>query len=49
MHMALFKRCRMGKEVYLQRIWRRERSLHADPAKCGDTSMTYTGLLFGMS
>jgi len=47
--MALFKRCRMGKEVYLQRIWRWERSLHPDAAKCGDSSMTHTGLLFGLS
>lgn len=36
-------------EVCLQRIWRWERSAHPDLAKCGDTSVTYMGLLFGMS
>ena len=49
LHMTLFKRCNMGKEVCLQRNWRWERPLHPDPAKCGGTSVKYAGLLFGMS
>lgn len=48
-YMASFKRSRMGVEVCLQRIWRWERSAHPDLANCGDTSVTYMGLLFGMS
>lgn len=47
--MAFFKQCKMGKEVYLQRIWRWERSLHPDLAKCSDTLVTYAGFVFGMS
>lgn len=49
LHMALFKRCKMAKEVYLQRVWRWERSLHPDPANYGDSSMTRRGVLFGLS
>lgn len=43
-HMASFKRCRMGLEVCLQRIWSWERSAHPDLAKCGYTSVTHVFL-----